>query len=401
MVITSDGRWMYVGSLVDGTIKAYRIESDGALTLIPEATVVVGQQVVGMALTPDGERLFITAGATNTTVMSYTVLDDNHLAPTGATPLIIPDSLFWALPAISANGRFLYVQDWRANRLTSYRIAPDSGLTEIGEPIPGGGGPAYPTLSPDGRSMYVSDEDGGTVTGYRVGRDGVLEPLPGSPYPAGQSPHSTAITASGERMYVPDALGGAVSGFDVQRDGSLRPMPGSPFQANGDGALLGRAVLSHDDEHLFVVQAIGLLSTSKVVRYDVRPDGSLRLSPREPFDTGVVFSDGPSAHLSPNQGPQAEIVLVSRRKRTVTLSARDSSDTDGDVSRYHWDLGDGYRITTRTARLTHTYAAAGTRTVSVRVEDDEGCSRKPLFTGLMISCNGGRGAINRVAVQVR
>lgn len=54
----------------------------------------------------------------------------------------------------------------------------------------------------------------------------------------------------------------------------------------------------------------------------------------------------------------------------VALDASASSDADGTVESYAWDLGDGRTATGRTLR--HTYAAAGTYTVTLTVTDDDG-----------------------------
>lgn len=405
-LIAPDGRTMYVASLVEGDITAYRIGSDGALRALADASIPLGGPVVGMALTPDGRRLFATVAGAGTSVHSFTVTRSGPLVRTGAPVVAVPGSLPLSLPAVTPDGRFLYVEDWRLARITTFAVGRDAQLTQVGDPVTTGAGPlasnsgpAYPTLTPNGRYLYLSDEQGGTVSGFVIGRDGRLTPTPGSPYAAGQSPHGTAITRDGRRMYVPDSLGGVISGFAIAADGSLRSLPGSPYASQTPGSLLGRSVLSHDGRRLFQIEALSTSVTSEVHSYRVKEDGRLVPTGLPASDTGVVFSDGPSGHFVPNQGPAAALTLVDVRGRTRVFSAAASHDSDGTVARYLWRFGDGTTAVTTTPRVSHTYAGAGARRVIVRLVDDEGCSTRPIHTGIMLTCNGGPRARAVLAIR--
>jgi PKD repeat protein len=69
-----------------------------------------------------------------------------------------------------------------------------------------------------------------------------------------------------------------------------------------------------------------------------------------------------------NQSPQPEATLVMQGGLTVELDGSGSTDTDGTITRYDWDFGDGTDAATATA--SHTYAAPGEYTVSLRVRDN-------------------------------
>ncbi len=69
----------------------------------------------------------------------------------------------------------------------------------------------------------------------------------------------------------------------------------------------------------------------------------------------------------PNQAPTAAIA-ASCLELTCTFDAGGSTDRDGRVTAYRWDLGDG--TTATSATVTKTYAAAGARTVRLTVTDD-------------------------------
>lgn len=67
--------------------------------------------------------------------------------------------------------------------------------------------------------------------------------------------------------------------------------------------------------------------------------------------------------------PVAEFTAAAER-RTVTLDASASTDPDGQLVDWQWDLGDGNYLTGATG--THTYAEPGTYTVTLTVTDDDG-----------------------------
>ncbi|OLT24192.1 hypothetical protein BJF82_13400 [Kytococcus sp. CUA-901] len=75
-------------------------------------------------------------------------------------------------------------------------------------------------------------------------------------------------------------------------------------------------------------------------------------------DVTVVFE---------NESPMAEFTVEST-SLTASFDATGSSDPDGEIVSYDWDFGDGESGTGAT--VDHTYAEAGTYTVSLTVTDD-------------------------------
>jgi PKD repeat protein len=84
---------------------------------------------------------------------------------------------------------------------------------------------------------------------------------------------------------------------------------------------------------------------------------------------GATATTSRSVTVVPNVVPTAAITS-SVSERTVALDASASSDTDGTVTGYGWDFGDGSTGSGRTAQ--HTYAADGTYPVVLTVTDDDG-----------------------------
>lgn len=79
------------------------------------------------------------------------------------------------------------------------------------------------------------------------------------------------------------------------------------------------------------------------------------------------------AYTAGNRAPVARFSSsVDAASRTVTLSAADSYDLDGDQLTYAWDLGDGTSATGQS--VTHTYATGADATVVLTVQDEQGAS---------------------------
>jgi 6-phosphogluconolactonase len=417
LAITPDGKKVYSASNATGQIVGRRIAPDGTLGPLEGGTITELGSVSGLAITPDGRRAFATvAGA----VRSYDIDARGALTPTGAAPGQTGALSQISQVAIVPSGRHLVVTNYLSDSVTTFAIGSDATLTRVGT-APTGAKPVMPAFTPDGRFLYVSNESGASVSGYAVGSDGGLTPLPGSPYATPSTPHGVAIAPDGRTLYVPSSgpdvtAENSVIGFRIGSDGSLaEQLPGSPYRVSG---AVGRVVLSPDASRMYVVEGVGDVVgapappalplgslqlalgelpgedplVSEVHSYAVREDGSIAPSGHPSISTGLVWSDGSTAFLVPNQGPIAALQVVGRDGRSVTYSAEDSTDQDGTIVRYDWDFGDGTRVTTTTPFVSHRYARTGARTATVTVTDDEGCSTTFVYTGTTATCTGSAGA---------
>jgi LPXTG-motif cell wall-anchored protein len=66
-------------------------------------------------------------------------------------------------------------------------------------------------------------------------------------------------------------------------------------------------------------------------------------------------------------------VTATNTGATYTFSAAGSTDSDGRITGYAWDFGDG-SAPTAGEQVVHAYAAAGTYTVTLTVTDDDGAT---------------------------
>lgn len=84
---------------------------------------------------------------------------------------------------------------------------------------------------------------------------------------------------------------------------------------------------------------------------------------------GVIGGAVPQPAPPKNAAPVAKLA-VSSDGLTMTADASGSTDSDGSIASYEWDLGDGRTATGR--RITHQYAAPGIFRVKLTVKDDRG-----------------------------
>lgn len=385
LAITPDARTVYTTHTVSGQLIGYRIGDDGQLTQLAGATINAAGPVVGVAVSPDGRRLFATVGMLPVEIRSYDIAPSGDLTPTGAAPARVAGAAFSQV-SVTPDGRHLVFSDWLQNTVSSYAIAPDASLSRVGAPLPTGEKPVMPVFTPDGRFVYISDEISGTVSGYAVAADGHLTPTPGSPYVA-PTAHGASISPDGRHLYVSDS--GKVGGFAIREDGALTPLPGSPYDAQAS-----RVVLSPDGRRVFAVD--GMTAVRTLARHS---DGTLSPTGDPATPTGVVFSDGQIAAITPNLGPTAAITVTSREGAALTFSAAGSHDADGRVARYAWTFGDGSRAVTTSPTVTHRYAGTRSRVATVTVTDDEGCSTELVYTGTTASCTGTSAATARTPTR--
>ena len=88
--------------------------------------------------------------------------------------------------------------------------------------------------------------------------------------------------------------------------------------------------------------------------------------------------------VGPNQNPNANISTPQVNGLSVTVNGSTSTDSDGTITSYAWDFGDGGTDTGATPPA-HVYAAGGTYTISLTVTDDDGATNTETRSVTVIS----------------
>ncbi len=102
-------------------------------------------------------------------------------------------------------------------------------------------------------------------------------------------------------------------------------------------------------------------------------------------DNGGATSAAASEQVTVvNAKPTASFTETSNGLK-VSVNAGDSADVDGTVASYAWDYGDGTTSTGKTD--SHTYASAGTKTITLIVTDDAGAQSEPSVQTVAVTNN--------------
>jgi hypothetical protein len=146
--------------------------------------------------------------------------------------------------ALTPDGKRLYVANGESDSISAFKRDADTGqLTELAaSPVAvSDGEPTGVVITPDGQHLYVAvgsmvSEEDNVVDGFSITRTGQLRRVAGAPYAAGLGPQLAAPSNDGKSLYVTNNGSQDISGYRVTANGSLAPLPGAPF-ATGQNPL--------------------------------------------------------------------------------------------------------------------------------------------------------------------
>lgn len=253
--------------------------------------------------------------------------------------------------------------------------APDGEAVVVGRWDPAGAethGAALSWLAPDGSPRWTTPLDHeGDLRTPSVARldDGTLVVGVDERTDEGSTPRVVGFDADGDRQWTLSDLGGSAAVVGVARAGDS-----DCWVVGADGA--GPARLSK-------------VSPSGDRRWTRQFDGSTAgiSEAAAPTDLGVLTAgrvvdgetDGFVDHVEVVNDPPEPSVSIRPRSppagQPVTFDASGSTDPDGEIVRYEWDLDDDGTVDATGPEATHEYDTAGDRRVTLRVVDDVGASR--------------------------
>lgn len=207
LALSPDGSRLYattVGSTIVG-LDTTRLEQAvvGQATLAPADVVIVdvGSPARAIAVTHDGSRLYATVPGRNSVAAVDTATRQHVDIAVGATPAAI---------ALTPDGSLAIVGNTADNTLSVVETASRQGST-----IKLGGQPAGVAVSPDGRRAFVATGQmaSGTANAVTV-VDLDRRAVSGTPKPLTVAPSAIAITPQGDRVYViPAAATAEIAGI--------------------------------------------------------------------------------------------------------------------------------------------------------------------------------------------
>ncbi len=402
IAISPDGRSAYVVITFQNRVIQYDIDPiTGVLSPNDNPSVSTGYSPYrGIAVSPDGSSVYVTdSGEFDSwgeldedidAISQYDIdSESGELEPknvaSASTDVSGPSEI-----AVSPDGTSVYVTHSYSGKISQYNIDSETGeLESKGAPVNAGNGPTGVAVSPDGSSLYATNYLSDNVSQYDIDSEtGELESK-GAPVDAGNWPDSIAVSPDGASAYVTNSSDDNVSQFDIDSDGFLTEKEVAPATALDHPEDIA---VSPDGASAYVTNG----NEGTVSQYNINPDGFLT---EKEVDEAVAASGDSEIALTPNQGPTAAFAATSDSLQAA-FDASGSTDSDGTVTRYDWDFGDGTTASDGGASPTHTYGQAGTYSVTLTVTDNEGCSQDVIFTGQTAYCNGSSTARTTEVVSV-
>lgn len=409
VAIDPSGRHLYVANSSDGTVSVFAIEAGGALSPIPCGATAVcdaGSSPSAIAIAPDGRRLYVSNYGGG--VLPFAIAADGSLAPLACGTCGTGGHAF--AMSMTPDGRHLYVTLADLAGIAAFTVAADGSLSPIDCAPPQslcatGGSPYGMVIDPAGRYLYASSDGGPShISAFAIDPDGSLTTVNCGTSCNVDHTVGLAIDPSGAHLYAsiytsyPDP--GGIVPFAIAADGKLVPIACNFSGACGvQGSNVDAIAIDPAGRHLYVTS----YTASKVFPFALGPTGApapLACDPPGACATG----SGPDYFgivARPDQGPTAAFTTVpGTAGSATTFDAGGSTDSDGQVTRYDWDFGDGQTASATSAQAAHTYASPGAYTVTLTVTDDIGCSTTVVFTGQTASCNGTTAGRATSTVQV-
>jgi YVTN family beta-propeller protein len=349
IAISPDGRIAYVSNELDGTVSVIETATDRVVG----APIPAGNNPGTVALTPSGGTLYVTDELSN----RVTVIDTATRAATDS----IKVGSFPTGIAVAPDGLSALVSNAGANTVSVINTLTN---TVAPAPIVVGEEPLGIAFTPDGRKAFVADGNGKSVTVI----DARTDTVEGAAIKVGKEPGAIAVTTDGSRAYVANDESNSVSVIDT----ATNQVVGTAIKV---GAGPTGIAITPDGRTAYVAQSgEGGVSPIDLASGSV---GALIPTGENAFAVAIVPGQTPTASFS--AGPATAGVPAS-------FDASASTDPDGRIVSYSWSFGDGQSATGGPI-AGHTYAAPGTYTVTLAVDDGEGCPGF-VFTGRTASCNG-------------
>jgi YVTN family beta-propeller protein len=278
--ISLDGRRAFVANRSSGSVSMINLPTANILATSnvakPSGAAAVAQ---GVAMSPDGKRVYVASGSAGVTVLSVgtnsviTVLPANA----GGGPQPNPQGI-----AVSPDGQRLLVSNNQdGGAVTIIDLA--SGATIAGVSLGTGAVPLGIAVHPDGQKAYLAfaGPNANVIKVFSFATNSIIATIA-----VGQGPTGIAVTPDGGKFYVSNQTDNTVSPVDATTN-----VPGSPIAV---GSAPRGIAASPDGAKVFVANS-GSNTISEIDTATDAVSGTLILAPPAGVPTGLAIA--PSGQL--------------------------------------------------------------------------------------------------------
>lgn len=232
IAIDAAGKFLYAANFIGDSVSAFTINSGtGALTAVSGSPFVTGDEVRGVAVTPDGKFLY---AAYKSNVAGYSInATTGALTAIAGSPFANPAGSASPYIAVSPSGGFLVTANVNSPGSASvFSINATTGaLTAVaGSPFTTSGYPTWPSFEPQGKFVFFNHWNSNAVSSFSINATtGALTSI-GSYSTGGTSASGIAIDPTGQFLVASNFASSSAAVFSINgTTGQLSVVSGSPF----------------------------------------------------------------------------------------------------------------------------------------------------------------------------
>jgi 6-phosphogluconolactonase (cycloisomerase 2 family) len=292
------------------TVSAFRVNSDGTLTLLSGSPFATGGNGnngadslgafdIAIVQRMDSPSLLYAVNQGDGTISAFTINPGTgNLSLIGGSPFLIDGlSGVFSITA-SPDGKLLFLTNDSTTLIRAYSISTGGTLSQIpGSPFETGNSWRGLKVTANGRFLLAGEATGNTGIGvFSIGRSGALSAAAGSPFPGSGPSNGVAVNCAGRLAFHIDNQQN-VDVYSMNPNGTLSAVAGSPFQTT-TGYNAGLA-LSPSNQFVFVTDPFGNNGASDISSFVVANGGALTPAPGSPYP--ALFGPGGVAATTTSQ----------------------------------------------------------------------------------------------------
>jgi len=276
VAVSPDGNFLFVANNTDNTISVFSISADGALSDISGSPFVFHRGApYHLTTNRAGNRLFVSGSSG---FESFNIAPDGSLS---STHVYATGFLYFEGLTVSPDDKYLFVSE-RTNNWVWVMNIEGSNFNTIGFFPTGGTWSCDVSINLAGTYLFVSNYQSNNVTVFSIAGNGVLSQIAGSPFATGPlAPGGMAINPAGTLLFLCHIWSDEITVFSIAGNGVLSQIAGSPFACD-DGP--NGVAVSKSGDFLFVSN----FNDNSISMYRINVDGSIEAVGGSPFASGGI-----------------------------------------------------------------------------------------------------------------